>query len=242
MTQRRALPRICIALGLPDIPRLLEQARRKPNRAKTSSNSVSTTCPILLRAPRPSQIFLEQYRTAPCSPPAADTRTTANSMAASRSSCGFWNWRSTTGRARSRRRNRNGRSHPERCAELRTPRSSDRFLASFRNHAAARSGHEADARRFRPTYTRLVSTARKPTDTGADSRRQPAEPEDSAGHSCDGRDRLSLARALHGLRFGFYLCGARSRPGHGRRTGQCTAAAIPLPNRQVHARRRRFTA
>lgn len=29
MTQRRALPRICIALGLPDVPRLLEQARRE---------------------------------------------------------------------------------------------------------------------------------------------------------------------------------------------------------------------
>src|SRR6204780_561052 len=29
MTQRRALPKICIALGLPDIPRLLEQARRE---------------------------------------------------------------------------------------------------------------------------------------------------------------------------------------------------------------------
>jgi 3-dehydroquinate dehydratase/shikimate dehydrogenase len=29
MTQKRALPRICIALGLPDVPRLLEQARRE---------------------------------------------------------------------------------------------------------------------------------------------------------------------------------------------------------------------
>jgi 3-dehydroquinate dehydratase/shikimate dehydrogenase len=29
MTQRRALPRICIALGLPDVPRLLDQARRE---------------------------------------------------------------------------------------------------------------------------------------------------------------------------------------------------------------------
>ena len=29
MAQRRALPRICIALGLPDVPRLLEQARRE---------------------------------------------------------------------------------------------------------------------------------------------------------------------------------------------------------------------
>src|ERR1700722_20080429 len=28
-THRRPLPRICIALGLPDIPRLLEQARRE---------------------------------------------------------------------------------------------------------------------------------------------------------------------------------------------------------------------
>lgn len=29
MSQRRALPRICIALGLPDVPRLIEQARRE---------------------------------------------------------------------------------------------------------------------------------------------------------------------------------------------------------------------
>src|ERR1700681_4804115 len=29
MTHRRALPKICIALGLPDVPRLLEQARRE---------------------------------------------------------------------------------------------------------------------------------------------------------------------------------------------------------------------
>ena len=29
MAQRRALPKICIALGLPDVPRLLEQARRE---------------------------------------------------------------------------------------------------------------------------------------------------------------------------------------------------------------------
>ena len=29
MSQRRALPRICIALGLPDVPKLLEQARRE---------------------------------------------------------------------------------------------------------------------------------------------------------------------------------------------------------------------
>src|ERR1022692_4349552 len=29
MAQRRALPKICIALGLPDVPKLLEQARRE---------------------------------------------------------------------------------------------------------------------------------------------------------------------------------------------------------------------
>ena len=29
MSQRRALPRICIALGLPDVAKLLEQARRE---------------------------------------------------------------------------------------------------------------------------------------------------------------------------------------------------------------------
>ena len=29
MSQRRPLPKICIALGLPDVPRLLEQAKRE---------------------------------------------------------------------------------------------------------------------------------------------------------------------------------------------------------------------
>jgi 3-dehydroquinate dehydratase/shikimate dehydrogenase len=35
MSQRRALPRICIALGLPDVPRLLEQAKRESEAGET---------------------------------------------------------------------------------------------------------------------------------------------------------------------------------------------------------------
>ena len=35
MTQRRALPKICIALGLPDLPRLLEQAKREAEAGET---------------------------------------------------------------------------------------------------------------------------------------------------------------------------------------------------------------
>ncbi len=35
MSQRRALPRICIALGLPDVPRLLEQAKREAEAGET---------------------------------------------------------------------------------------------------------------------------------------------------------------------------------------------------------------
>ena len=35
MVQTRALPRICIALGLPDIPKLMEHARREAAAGET---------------------------------------------------------------------------------------------------------------------------------------------------------------------------------------------------------------
>jgi 3-dehydroquinate dehydratase / shikimate dehydrogenase len=61
MTQRRALPRICIALGLPDVPRLLEQARRE---AEAGENFLEFRLDYLadpLRGARAIAEFLEGY-------------------------------------------------------------------------------------------------------------------------------------------------------------------------------------
>src|SRR5439155_26772556 len=63
MTQRRALPRICIALGLPDVPRLLEQARRE---AEAGENFLEFRLDYLadpLRGARAIADFLESYPT-----------------------------------------------------------------------------------------------------------------------------------------------------------------------------------
>src|SRR3984957_9002537 len=69
-THRRPLPRICIALGLPDVPRLIEQARREAEagenflefRLDYLADPVAGTCAIAQ--------FLEQYPSctvlAPC--------------------------------------------------------------------------------------------------------------------------------------------------------------------------------
>jgi 3-dehydroquinate dehydratase/shikimate dehydrogenase len=63
MTQRRALPRICIALGLPDAPRLLEQARRE---AEAGENFLEFRLDYLPDPKAGAKViakFLEEYPT-----------------------------------------------------------------------------------------------------------------------------------------------------------------------------------
>jgi len=61
MTHRRSLPRICIALGLPDIPRLLEQAKRE---AESGESFLEFRLDYLSDPARGAEAiadFLEQY-------------------------------------------------------------------------------------------------------------------------------------------------------------------------------------
>ncbi|MDE3195200.1 MAG: shikimate dehydrogenase [Acidobacteriota bacterium] len=61
MSQRRALPRICIALGLPDVPRLIEQARRE---AEAGENFLEFRLDYLLDPAKGAlaiAAFLESY-------------------------------------------------------------------------------------------------------------------------------------------------------------------------------------
>ena len=61
MTQRRALPRICIALGLPDVPRLLEQARREAEAGENFLEFRLDYLPDPLAGTRAIGQFLEQH-------------------------------------------------------------------------------------------------------------------------------------------------------------------------------------
>jgi 3-dehydroquinate dehydratase/shikimate dehydrogenase len=61
MTQRRALPRICIALGLPDVPRLLEQARREAESGENFLEFRLDYLPDPMQGARSIADFLSNY-------------------------------------------------------------------------------------------------------------------------------------------------------------------------------------
>src|SRR3569832_878414 len=63
MTQRRALPRICIALGLPDVPRLLEQARREAEAGENFLEFRLDYLPDPAQGARAISGFLDAYPT-----------------------------------------------------------------------------------------------------------------------------------------------------------------------------------
>jgi 3-dehydroquinate dehydratase / shikimate dehydrogenase len=61
MTQRRALPRICIALGLPDVPRLLDQAKREAEAGENFLEFRLDYLPDPARGAEAIAEFLEKY-------------------------------------------------------------------------------------------------------------------------------------------------------------------------------------
>ena len=61
MSQRRALPRICIALGLPDLPRLLEQARREAEAGESFLEFRLDYLPDPMAGARAIEAFLDDY-------------------------------------------------------------------------------------------------------------------------------------------------------------------------------------
>src|SRR5215467_2966041 len=61
MSQRRPLPKICIALGLPDVPRLLEQARRESEAGENFLEFRLDYLPDPAAGARSIATFLEDY-------------------------------------------------------------------------------------------------------------------------------------------------------------------------------------
>jgi 3-dehydroquinate dehydratase/shikimate dehydrogenase len=165
MTQRRALPRICIALGLPDVPRLLEQARRE---AEAGENFLEFRLDYLPDPARGAEAIAEFLET----------------------------WPNCTILATCRRHQNHGRFNgsieeqlrilqlaiqhgaravdveietaevaPERCAELR----GQAYLIVSWHHFETTPPLDPVLKRMRQVPAdvyKLVSTSRKPTDTG----------------------------------------------------------------------------
>ena len=61
MAQRRALPKICIALGLPDVPKLLEQARREAEAGENFLEFRIDYLPDPARGAEAIATFLREY-------------------------------------------------------------------------------------------------------------------------------------------------------------------------------------
>lgn len=61
MSQRRALPKICIALGLPDVPRLLEQARREAESGENFLEFRLDYLPDPVAGVKAIEQFLDEY-------------------------------------------------------------------------------------------------------------------------------------------------------------------------------------
>src|SRR5579863_8772602 len=61
MTQRRALPKICIALGLPDVTRLLQEARREAEAGENFLEFRLDYLPDPVQGAQAIATFLEEY-------------------------------------------------------------------------------------------------------------------------------------------------------------------------------------
>ena len=99
------------------------------------------------------------------------------------------------------------------------------LLASFRDHASARSGAQAHAEGPRGCAPLLVSTARKPTDTGRILAASRLRPENSTGDPRDGRTRFPFLSSLDRMRSRGVLM-RRPRMRKARTAGQVNARQL----------------
>ena len=136
----------------------------KPRQAKRSWNFASISWTSHEKAPRQSRSFWKSSRSASFWPPAAATRITESSTAASRSSLPFWKLAVRDRRARHRRRDRNRRSR--RTNVWPRLRGHTQLIVSYHNFEATPPMDSVISRVMRAPADayKIVTTARKPSD------------------------------------------------------------------------------
>ena len=165
MTQRRALPRICIALGLPDVPRLLEQARRE---AEAGENFLEFRLDYLPDPARGAQAiadFLESYPNCTVLATCRRHQNHGKFNGSIEDQLRVLDLAIQKGARAIDVEIETAEVAPDRCAELRTRA----FLIVSWHHFETTPPLDAVLKRMRKVPAdvyKLVGTSRKPTDTG----------------------------------------------------------------------------
>jgi len=165
MSQRRALPRICIALGLPDVPRLLEQARREAEAGENFLEFRLDYLPDPAQGARAIAGFVESY---PSCTILATCRRHQNHGKFNGSMEDQFRILSLAIRSGARAVDveiETAEVVPERCAELRT----GAYLIVSWHHFETTPPLDPVLKRMRKVPAdvyKIVGTSRKPTDTG----------------------------------------------------------------------------
>src|ERR1700742_759907 len=164
-THRRPLPRICIALGLPDVPRLLEQARRE---AEAGENFLEFRLDYLrdpLQGVQGIQQFLECYPNCTILATCRRHQNHGKFNGSIEEQLRILDLAIQHGARAIDVEIESAEVAPERCAQLRT---SAQLIVSW-HHFETTPPLEPILKRMQKVPAdvyKLVSTARKPTDTG----------------------------------------------------------------------------
>ncbi len=136
-THRRALPRICIALGLPDVPRLLEQARRE---AEAGENFLEFRLDYLrdpVQGVQAIEQFLECYPNCTILATCRRHQNHGKFNGSIEEQLRILDLAIQRGARAIDVEIESAEVAPERCAQLRTSAQLMSLLASLRNHAAS---------------------------------------------------------------------------------------------------------
>jgi 3-dehydroquinate dehydratase/shikimate dehydrogenase len=164
-THRRALPRICIALGLPDVPRLLEQARRE---AEAGENFLEFRLDYLrdpIQGVQAIEQFLECYPNCTILATCRRHQNHGKFNGSIEEQLRILDLAIQRGARAIDVEIESAEVAPERCAQLRT---SAQLIVSW-HHFETTPPLEPILKRMQRVPAdvyKLVSTARKPTDTG----------------------------------------------------------------------------
>lgn len=165
MAQRRALPKVCIALGLPDVPRLLEQARREAEAGENFLEFRIDYLPDPAQGARAIADFLRDYPSCTILATCRRRQNHGKFTGSIEEELKILDLAIACGAKAIDVEIETAELVPERCAEL---RAKARLVVSW-HHFETTPPLEPVLRRMRKVPAdiyKLVSTARKPTDTG----------------------------------------------------------------------------
>ena len=178
MSQRRALPKICIALGLPDVPRLLEQARREADSGENFLEFRLDYLPDPVAGVRAIEQFLDEYPNCTILATCRRHQNHGKFNGSIDDQLKIYDLAITAGARAIDIEIETAELVPERCAALRTKAQ---LVVSW-HHFETTPPLDPVMKRMRKVPAdvyKIVSTARKPTDVGrilAASRQSPKIP------------------------------------------------------------------